>query len=296
MSVNLKLNSLTKVYHEGDKIKGSVIVESKSVLVHQGVVLTLEGNAVLSLSSKNVGRLEAMYSNSKPIPIFLNTLDLVKAGKFQEGITELPFEMSLQPSSSSNIPLYETYQGVNIQIQYNIKCLVKRPLLNKDLTAICEILVEYKKGEQALKKPLRFHINPQSIENLKSGTLVPDFSIKGEIDSSVCRISQPLTGELTIEKSEMSIRSIELQLLRVETVGSAEYHAKNSSEIQNIEIGSGDVIHNLSIPIYMVLPRLFACPTLDTINFKIEFELNIAIMFTNDVVITENFPLRLTRF
>lgn len=112
----------------------------------------------------------------------------------------------------------------------------------------------------------------------------------------------------------MSIRSIEIQLIRVETVGSSEYHAKNSklkpvtfsyfnfqlfdvgSEIQNIEIGCGDVIHDISIPIYMIFPRLFSCPTLETINFKIEFEVNVAITFSNDVVITENFPVRLTRF
>ena len=68
------------------------------------------------------------------------------------------------------------------------------------------------------------------------------------------------------------------------------------SEIQFIEIANGDVIHNLSIPVYMMFPRLFCCPTMETINFKIAFELNIAILFTNDVVITENFPLRLTRF
>lgn len=294
-SADIKLSSLTKVYQEGDMIKGHVVVESRSPLAHQGVNLTLEGNVILSLNSKNVGRIEAIYSNTKPIPIIYNSLDLIKAGKLPEGITTLPFEMLLKPSPSTG-PLYETYHGVNIQIQYFIKCVVKRPLLNKDLTSSYEVLVEYKKGEQAESKPLSFRINPQSIENLKSGTLVPDFSIKGELDSCICQITQPFTGELVIEKSHMPIRSIELQLLRVETVGSAEYHAKNSSEIQNIEIGNGDVPHKLAVPIYMVLPRLFSCPTLETTNFKVEFELNIAIMFTNDVVVTENFPLKLTRF
>jgi len=291
-TLDVKLSSLTKVYHEGDTIKGSVILNSKSSIAHQGVFLTLEGNVILSVSSKNVGRIEAMYNNTKPIPIILTSIDLVKAGKFAEGITEIPFQVKLESVNQ----LYETYHGVNIQIQYQIKSLVKRTMLNKDLQAQFEVLVEYSKGEEAIMKPLKFHISPQSIENLKSGTLVPNFSIRGELDSTVCCISQPFTGELTIEKSELPIRSIELQLLRVETVGSAEYHAKNVSEIQFIEIANGDVIHNLSIPVYMMFPRLFCCPTMETINFKIAFELNIAILFTNDVVITENFPLRLTRF
>lgn len=42
-----------------------------------------------------------------------------------------------------------------------------------------------------------------------------------------------------------------------------------ATEIQNIQIGDGDVPHNIPIPIYMVFPRLFTCPTLITTNFKI---------------------------
>lgn len=42
-----------------------------------------------------------------------------------------------------------------------------------------------------------------------------------------------------------------------------------ATEIQNIQIGDGDVPQNINIPIYMVFPRLFTCPTLITKNFKI---------------------------
>lgn len=42
-----------------------------------------------------------------------------------------------------------------------------------------------------------------------------------------------------------------------------------ATEIQNIQIGDGDIPHNIEIPIYMIFPRLFTCPTLITPNFKI---------------------------
>ena len=42
-----------------------------------------------------------------------------------------------------------------------------------------------------------------------------------------------------------------------------------ATEIQNIQIGEGDVCRGLTIPIYMVFPRLFTCPTLATSNFKV---------------------------
>ena len=41
------------------------------------------------------------------------------------------------------------------------------------------------------------------------------------------------------------------------------------TEIQNVQIGEGDVLRNMAIPIYMIFPRLFTCPTLLTTNFKI---------------------------
>ena len=69
-----------------------------------------------------------------------------------------------------------------------------------------------------------------------------------------------------------------------------------ASEIQNIEIGSGDVCHGIAIPIYMTFPRLFACPTLESTNFKVEFELNIVVVFHDDRLIMETFPIKLTRF
>ena len=42
-----------------------------------------------------------------------------------------------------------------------------------------------------------------------------------------------------------------------------------ATEIQNIQIGEGDVARNIEIPIRMLFPRTFTCPTLLTTNFKI---------------------------
>lgn len=42
-----------------------------------------------------------------------------------------------------------------------------------------------------------------------------------------------------------------------------------ATEIQNIQIGEGNVPTGISIPIYMVFPRLFSCSTTKTANFKI---------------------------
>ena len=43
----------------------------------------------------------------------------------------------------------------------------------------------------------------------------------------------------------------------------------SATEIQNIQIADGDVCRGLPIPIFMIFPRLFTCPTLSTSNFKV---------------------------
>ena len=99
-----------------------------------------------------------------------------------------------------------------------------------------------------------------------------------------------------VKECSVAIKSIELQLIRVETCGCAEGFSQDLTEIQNIQIGDGDVTHGIQIPIHMIFPRLFTCPTLSTTNFKIEFEVNVVIVFEDDKLVTENFPLKLTRF
>ena len=94
------------------------------------------------------------------------------------------------------------------------------------------------------------------------------FCIHGQLDKSSFEISKPLTGEMVMERCDVAIKSIDLQLIRVEC-GGAESSAREASEVQNIQIGDGDVCRNVLVPIYMIFPRLFTCPSLSTPAFKI---------------------------
>ncbi|CAH0746520.1 unnamed protein product [Diatraea saccharalis] len=74
---------------------------------------------------------------------------------------------------------------------------------------------------------------------------------------------------IRVDECTVPIKSIELQLVRVETCGCAEGYSRDATEIQNIQVGEGDVARGRDVPLYMVLPRLFTCPTVTTTNFKI---------------------------
>lgn len=67
----------------------------------------------------------------------------------------------------------------------------------------------------------------------------------------------------------MDVRCVLTPRCPLPAPGCAEGYARDATEIQNIQIADGDVCRGLSIPIYMVFPRLFTCPTLETTNFKV---------------------------
>lgn len=145
--------------------------------------------------------------------------------------------------------------------------------------------------------PVQFSISPESIQKAskKERVALPKFLITGQLDSLNVCLTKPLTGFLTVQHSELGIRSIELQLVRVETAGCAEGFSRDSTEIQNLQITDGNVCPKLQIPIYMLFPRIFTCPTLQTKNFKLQFEINLIIVAKDDSIITENFQLNLFR-
>lgn len=127
------------------------------------------------------------------------TLDVAPSGKIPSGKTEIPFDLPLKPRGSKT--LYETYHGVFVNIQYMIRCDIKRSFLAKDVNKSLEFIVEDKvspKLSNEQMKPVPFKIMPESIHNTRERTNLPRFCISGKLNSLSCKLSEPLTGEVTI--------------------------------------------------------------------------------------------------
>ncbi|KAM9992691.1 hypothetical protein ACTFIY_010139 [Dictyostelium cf. discoideum] len=300
--LDIKLKKIDKIYRPGSKVSGNVVINSKDDMSHSGVTIVVEGTVQLQLSSKSVGLFEAFYNSLKPITLMHYTISVTNGGgKFQAGITELPFEFTLEPLP--NQQLYDTYHGVFVNIQYSIKCDVKRGILSKDLSKTIEFIVEVpSQNKEVLMKStpeslITFNITPDSLVNFKkiSKADVPTFKISGGLVSAICNINEAFQGHMVIESADTVIKSVELQLVRVETCGCADGYAREVTEIQNIQIADGDIWRNFKIPLYMVFPRLFTCISTAGKTFKIEFEVNLVIMLEDGHLITENFPIKLIR-
>lgn len=115
------------------------------------------------------------------------------------------------------------------------------------------------------------------------------FRVTGRM-STQCSLLDPISGELTVETSAVPICSIDIQLLRIESILLGEKIVTETSLIQTTQvccisrpleklqliwcnvfkfvflyvyqIADGDVCRNLTLPIYVILPRLLTCPTI----------------------------------
>lgn len=298
MSIELRVDRLDRVYRPGEEVSGVVVMHTppSQMFTHDGLSVRVDGVVNMQLSSKAVGLFEAFYSTAKPITLLTWHADLAQAGKLAGGSSEFPFAFTLEATDSDK--LFETYHGVFINVQYCLTAELRRGMLAKNLKRQLEFVVEVPDGSAALKiVPRPFTIVPESLENVKKEKLhrVPVFKFTGCIDTVLCDIAAPLTGEVTVEECSATVKSIELQLVRIETCHYADGVAREATEIQNIQIADGNVCHGWAIPIHMIFPRLFTCPTVSARLFKLDFELNLVVVFTDGHLLTEKFPLKLLR-
>lgn len=291
VAMELRLKRPSKVYHLGELVCGVVVLTARSDLRHDGLTLSVNGSVELTLTGKTAGVVDAFYATPKSFKLLQETLPLSAAGKLAAGVTQVPFEVAL--SARHSRPLYETYHGLYVSVQYTVTCELRRGVLAKDVCAQMEFMVEAARGSApaASQRPLLFLMQPGPDHPYRR-----QFRLRGRIETTECAVTEPLRGHLILEQCDAVVRSLELQLVRTEACGRTEALSRQSSEVQNIQVGLGDVPRGLAIPIHMVFPRLFTCASVSASHFQIDFSVNVVIVFEGDDVVSENFPLKLTRY
>jgi len=296
-SISVHVKRVDRTYRPGDKLEGKVVVDAYKGWQHQGVKLYATGYVYLNTSAKGVGIMDLMSNTIKPIIVLKEDIEIAVPGNFYDGETPIPFEFAIKPAPDQN--LYESYHGVYLNVIYGIRVECDRGVLKKSLSSEIEFVLEIPGNTKKVANeisPEPFNITAESLGSIVDKSL-SDLKISGNLHRSTCSIAMPFTGDITIEKCDSPIRSIELQLVRIETVEKLDGYSnfREATEIQNIQIADGDVCRGLPIPLYFIFPRIFTCPTVKSTNFKIEFEVNLVIIFLNGYQITENFPITIFR-
>lgn len=270
-------------------VEGKIIVKSSSSISHYGIRIAVNGSVNLQVRGGSAGVIETLVGVAKPISILRNKIVEVRpSGKIASGTTEIPFSMSIRQPREDNLErFYETFHGGNINIQYLVTVDISRGYLYKSLSTTMEFIVESDKAD-LVERPVSpdmvvFYITQDTqrhplLPQLKSG----GFRIIGKM-STQCSLSDPVSGELTVEASAIPISSIDLHLLRVESILLGEKIVTEKSVVQTTQIADGDVCHNMTLPIHVILPRLLTCPTVLAGPFSIEFKVVIVITFQSEV-------------
>lgn len=272
-TLEIKMGRVDRTYRPGDRVTGTITLRGAGAgLTHGGLGLHAVGTVRPQLEGRAMGTFDA--SSSKPISLLDTRIDMAAPGKLPCDVP-LPFEFTL--AALPGRALTETYHGVYVAVRYGVSAtLVRTGFMAKPLEAEADFVVEVPCAERPPPAPVEFEIRPERLENVKASsvTAIPAFTIRGRLNKTNCSLNAPFTGEVTVVDSATPIKSVELQLVRVETITAASgaQVARESTEIQNLQIGEGNVCKNLAIPLYMVFPRVFTCPTSVSDTFRVEFE------------------------
>ncbi|XP_038687230.1 vacuolar protein sorting-associated protein 26C isoform X2 [Tripterygium wilfordii] len=196
----------------------------------------------------------------------------------------IPFSVALRQCGEESMErFYETFHGSNISIQYLVTVDILRGYLHKSLSTTMEFIIQSDKAEL-----LNRTVSPEIVifyitQDTQRHPLLPElrsggFRVTGKMSTQCC-LSDPISGELTVEASAVPIRSIDIHLLRVESILLGEKIVTETSLIQSTQIADGDVCRNMTLPIYVILPRLLTCPTALAGPFSIEFKVTVVINF-----------------
>eukprot|EP00250_Pteridium_aquilinum_P012219 c20579_g1_i2 orf=119-1066(+) len=315
MALELKFSRADRIYRPPDVIDGRLIVTTPSTISHQGIKIALTGTVTLQPSLRSVGVLESLYTSIKPIQLLNKIVQINSAGKISPGSTEIPFHIALDGIKGSFVgSLYDTYHGAHINIQYVLTAEISRGYMQKSLSASLELIVESSRGKVPRPSSQADSVHFYITQDTQKHSLLPSirsggFRVTGRVLTR-CNLMEPILGEILVEHSAVPIRSIDLNVLRIETIVLNDRAASETTEVQATQVADGDICRGLPLPIYLILPRLLTCPTLSSGSFSLEFGLSITITFEAEIskfyaqsdsttpkewVAMETLPLRLTR-
>jgi hypothetical protein len=301
MKSEIVLERTNRTYLQGEEIKGYLQIENgPNGVSFTSMQIILEGYIKGQVSMKSVGALDEILPQVPPMVICRQSQTLAERGTFSASKQVFAFVLRVIPQEGHS--LLETYTGVYISIQYEIKATINVQE-NKNKVSIpvpIKIMVHVPglgliDGMQRSQQPQPFTITPNSLANPNKILTLPDFRIEGELQSTIFELDREFSGWVVVLESNKQIKSIDLQLIRIESIFSGDTGFKEPTEVQSLQIADGDVRKGARVPLYMLFPRQFTCPTTFYKKFKVEFEVNLSVLFVDGYQLTKNFPIYLIR-
>ena len=300
MNKYISLDSLNKIYYAGDFIPGSVLIINKSKFTMK-YDLNIKVNGFFSLKNieENPPKVKRVRFYRKYFRVFTGKYSTIGSSSSYR----IEFPLTSDGCEKNYEYLYESYNGVTVSVLYEIsaEAVYMGKSFNSNNYKIYVLVpgqgINPNFGTKRVN--YKFNLNPKNIgiNKISDQNLMPKFNIESFMENINCCIDKPFNGFCNIKECSTPIKSIELQFLRNEKVSKIDDFPGSSecSEIQDLQIGDGDVIRNVEIPTFMNFPRCFCCANLETKDVSISFEMNLIIVLVNGVIIAHNYPINLWR-
>lgn len=280
------------------------------------------------------GVFEKLQEDLKPYVMISRSIPLGGGGslKFEKGITELPFSFPLIATttlpSGTPVNLVETYNGVFVSCKYEVKATAQF-MFSEKISPSKEVFViaPGQSENDVFRIPPKISSSSSPQEGDSSTTsatspvdhgegftfdftstsskrsrkaydvTMPQYHIVGSIDQVHIDIDTALSGQIKILQSDTAITSVEIQLARCEScaVESKQEKGREITEVQNIQIGDGDVLRDWDIPVFMKFPRWYTCPAIRTPNLRVDFEISLVVTFEGRTQVSQIVPIHLYR-
>jgi hypothetical protein len=311
--VAVQLDRVGATFFVGETITGAVVVKTDSSTSCKSITLSVRGavDAKLLGGRTTAGVFERLHEDLRPHVMLALSIPLGGAGslKIPAGTTELPFSFPLVSTAASAtgapLPLLETYNGVFVSCRYEVKATVAFTLSTQHSAPVELFVVNPGQAELDVLKldagspGLSFEFTSATTKRSRRAgeAVMPEFHFQGSIDRVHIDIDTALSGFVRVVRSSVPITSVEIQLARSECCASEarQDRGREITEVQNIQIGDGDVLRDWDIPIFMRFPRWYTCPAIRTPQLRVEFEISVVITFETRVQVSQMIPIRLYR-
>ncbi|CAD8117842.1 unnamed protein product [Paramecium sonneborni] len=305
-SITIKFDKANNTYRLNDSISGQVTINftdpNQKRLEIQSLKWRSEG-AISCQNKESHKELQRIMSNSNPQLLHLNQGEFTKEKYILQEKNTFQFKYQLTPYGDSRI--LETYVGVYIAIAYEIQVdlILSNGISVRNSTPFYVQCVGIDKMGQQInfkefqQKSDQFLITPdrllgsQTIQN-KQGA---KFKIHGVIDSSICQFLEGFNGYINVDECESEIRTIDLQMIRVEKLENKQGNILEATEIQLIQIVDGNITRGIQVPFNMIFPKFFSCCNLQFKEYSVDFEVNLVVIMYDGFKITLNFPIQIIR-
>ncbi|KAL4440751.1 hypothetical protein ABPG74_013732 [Tetrahymena malaccensis] len=299
VGLTITFDRANSTYKQNDWVTGKVKLEGdveNSKFEIYGLKIKAEGT--LQAQNKASNRdLEAVSAHLLPLKLFTHESSIAEMQQVDKDNCEFTFKFKLTANEGEK--LIETYVGVYVTVGYEIQAELK--LANYQIVKETQSFFVQVNGAgrdmlntDKYPHPQNISVNP---DKLKQGSMekMPRIKIQGIINSDVCMINNDFTGQFELEECEGKIRSIDLQLIRVEQVSNAKGKFQEATEIQLIQVCDGNITKGIEIPLTMMFPKYFCCPNFQWKDFTVEFEVNFIVILYDAFKITLNYPIKLLR-